>query len=46
MDRQAAPARVGMLRPAHHGFYEIAVVEFDLEWQLAEIASGEIKGCL
>ena len=35
-----------MLRPAHHGFYEIAVVEIDLEWQLGEIGSGEIKGCL
>src|SRR5262249_4883220 len=32
MDRQAAPGRVGMLWSAHHGFYEIAVVEFDLEW--------------
>jgi hypothetical protein len=31
MDRQAALGRVGMLRPAHHGFDEIAVVEFDLE---------------
>lgn len=35
-----------MLRPAHHGFYEIAVVEFDLKWQLDEIGGGEIKGCL
>jgi hypothetical protein len=43
MDRQAAPGRVGMLRPAHHGFYEIAVVEIDLEWQLDEIGCGEIK---
>jgi hypothetical protein len=46
MDRQAAPGRVGMLRPAQHGFDEIAVVEIDLEWQLGEIGSGEIKGCL
>jgi hypothetical protein len=46
MDRQAAPGRVGMLRPAQHGFDEIAVVEIDLKWQLGEIGSGEIKGCL
>jgi hypothetical protein len=32
--------------PAHHGFYEIAVVEIDLQWRLGEIGSGEIKGCL
>jgi hypothetical protein len=35
-----------MLRPAQHGFDEIAVVEIDLEWQLGEVGSGEIKSCL
>ena len=45
MDRQAGPDRVGMLRPAHHRFYEIAVVEIDFEWQPGEIGSGEIEGC-
>ena len=35
-----------MFRPTQHGFDEIAVVEIDLEWQLGEISSGEIKGCL
>jgi hypothetical protein len=35
-----------MLRPAHHGFHEIAVVEIDLEWHLSEIGGGEPKGWL
>ncbi len=43
MDRQAAPGRVGMLRPAHHGLDEIAVVEVDLERHAGEIGGGKLE---
>ena len=32
-----------MLRPAHHGFDEIAVVEVDLERHAGEIGGGKLK---
>ena len=46
MDRQAAPGRVRVLGPAHHGGDEIAVVEIDLERQPGEIGGGEFEGGL
>src|SRR4051794_34896205 len=37
MDRQAAPGRIGMLRPPHHGLDEIAVIEIDFERESRKI---------
>jgi hypothetical protein len=43
MDRQAAPGRVGMFGPAHHGIHEIAMVEIDFERRSREIGGGELE---
>jgi hypothetical protein len=43
MDREAAPGRVGMLRPPHHGLDEIAVIEIDFEREPGKIGGGELE---